>query len=87
MSNGFAVFVSPLYPGTKSDLAICRDLANNHRKCMAKSLKYKKTVDEDKEAFSYGEIFDKGYLGISNVLRNVIPKKKLPGRELSISEK
>lgn len=55
--NGFDIFVSSHYPGTKSDLAICRDLADNHPKFTAKSLKDEEIVDEDKDSLSWGVMF------------------------------
>lgn len=80
--RGFAMYASAYYPGVKSDLSIFWDHHQHHRSFTLKSTDDAEISYHESGALSWGIISDKGYIGVSSTVCNVISKKKLLGRSL-----
>lgn len=80
-SEGKCVYLSSHYAGSESDLSICRDNIEKHKKFLKKPIQpggqYERDYEEGSGLFPamWAMLVDKGYQGIQEDLRSIQPKK------------
>jgi hypothetical protein len=75
LPNGSVAFISDVFPGSVHDMTVCRTMHEKYSQFVAKKPDELKLEDPDVGATSWAILADKGYIGLDQALRAIVPNR------------